>query len=396
MSLYYTWSTGKDLVLKDYRHFRKTQQHHLFQSGVAIVEAYKTLITLLRSENHTPHAIRLQNALAAAVQDVPLKTFCKLDNHALEDLRYQTNRLYDCQTAPAIIVHMGGPRSQRTLPRSPSTSTQLIYATLQDIEREFSERDADEDLDGSPWSEAWDAEEGPWPCHWGWHTRTQDEKSHYIFLSGAYVVWPHRWESFEAEFEPSKQKAALYTHLKITLFHELSHYSRTALHGRLKHTSEKVVDDARHARNGVGEGGRLAETLAFGCVVDMFMAKSQIYLFVTDSEAPAGTGDFELDERTQALLFFGDSPPIDLERLSQSPKHRLMNVPDFARSKAGGACQDTLVAVRIVGPQRQHSPIIQAPLPHPSGLTLITGELSCKIQEQRANIDWMKRCVETE
>ncbi|KAJ7707561.1 hypothetical protein B0H17DRAFT_1192040 [Mycena rosella] len=377
LRLFYTWSDGADLELTSWRHYEGTARHHLYERGCDILALYAELLVGLGPSKILPGHLRLQNALAAACDDVSLVEFAEMSDDELAKLRSRYNMLFCLQTAPPLVIYLGGKR-RLLIPSSPSTSGTLSYAALADVQNQ----DEDEDLDARPWNNSWDAAHGPWPCAWGYYVRGRTNHSHYIFLSGAYVAWTDRWKGLARR--PMLER--LNIHMEATMYHELIHVARTQMHGRTKMIPEKTIDDKELAVNGVGEAGRFAELLAFGSVVDMYLSDKFLQIFSTDVASPERL-DYELNEDTLRNLFSSGTPapPIDFHILStQRP---LLNLPDYCRRK-DGACpvieldtEETLVA-----PPSRPSPTIVD-----SSVRLITGERAAMLRAQRSEL---KRCVE--
>ncbi|KAJ7497762.1 hypothetical protein FB451DRAFT_243000 [Mycena latifolia] len=393
--LFYTWSTGTDMVFSEHSHYFKTREHHLYLSGERILAEHEFLLTQLWHEGARPCDIRLQSALAAAVQDITPQKFRTMSTDELADLRSRcdVNRLFNSYTAPPLVVFLGRPLSTATINPSPSTFGTITYETRENVQAKSL---VDEDINGASWAEEWDATEGPWPSPWGWHVQGVDQRSWYLFLSGAYVAWPHRWSMIEergSQGEIKKLKASiqarrLETHLKATLFHELTHHSWVAVHGRSHPAPGKIV--ANHER------GQLAQRLAFGGVVDLVFTKdAHVKLFATDESAPRGDSDYWLDDRLVPLLFTDVGSPIDFGRLASA--QRLITVPEYARSKASEVQCGQLANVPPKNdlPTESSSSANAPPSHSSSGLKLITGELADAINRNRANTIWMKSsCVQ--
>ena len=138
----------------------------------------------------------------------------------------------------------------------------------------------------------WDKEDIS-PTAWGWVTRSLSPQAHFIFLSGAFIAWPTRWKK-ESPIKSATYQSTLLLYSKITLYHELAHHLRTLVchscylqditnkylqaYGACdsNQSPEKCIDHPskvqRHYSRMIGEGGRLAEALAFGAVVDMALS----------------------------------------------------------------------------------------------------------------------------
>jgi hypothetical protein len=103
----------------------------------------------------------------------------------------------------------------------------LAYANEDTIQIEIMENE--DEFDGPPWSEAWEENQGPWVCSWGWNLRGKDVRSFFIFLSGGYVVWPRWWQSSLGINKAFREQSRLDAHLKVTLFHELVNLARSTV-----------------------------------------------------------------------------------------------------------------------------------------------------------------------
>lgn len=209
-NLYYGWDNGANMILRDHSVFQNTAQHHLYRSGEMILKVYGEVLHQLWHEHTNPAALRLQSALAAAVEDVSASEYRDLSSSELADLRLRcgANKLFTKQTAPPLVVFFG---------KLPPT---FMESTGSEASPEKSDRE--------PWMVEWDAQEGPWLRDWGCHIRGTDARSWHMYLSATYVVWPYRWQSQQG-VEGFKQATRLHTHLKITLFNELVHHSRLAV-----------------------------------------------------------------------------------------------------------------------------------------------------------------------
>ncbi|KAJ6584789.1 hypothetical protein B0H19DRAFT_1106615 [Mycena capillaripes] len=335
-----------------------------------------------------------------------------MDVDQLAELRSKYNRLLTPQTAPPIVMFMGKKQPSPTLKSSPSTSGSLQYMDTEDMQS-----DADEEFDEKPWALEWDADFGPWPCSWGWHVRANNEKSFYLFLSGGYVVWLQKF----ASSLKVNSLIRLQTHMKVTMFHELTHISETLVHGR-QQTPEKNCHAPQRVVNGMGESGRHAELLAFGGVLDMLVGNCRRYsntgMKLTKGDNPAGntvtlftsnlnitpTEDYTIDDDTLAALFSSSELPLHVQNMATSPQHRFIGVPEFARSKEGGTlrseaggcegAEGTQVYEEIGAPRPSPRP---ASWPQPFGMTVITGKLAETIEQSRVHITWLKGgCIQVE
>ncbi|KAJ6520902.1 hypothetical protein DFH09DRAFT_1373227 [Mycena vulgaris] len=362
--LFYTWSDGADLQLTSWEFYKGTPRHCLFQRGEEILSQYVKLV-----ENNYGGSLRLQNAFAAACEDVSQTALALLTENELAELRSRWNWRFSARCVPLLVVYLGGGRSS-DMGAPGSIRGTLTYAAIEEVE-----------LDDTPWSKCWDAAEGPWPCTWGYHVRGRTKRSQYIFLSGAYVAWPARWQDL-GFLERDTQLNKLNAHLGVTIFRELTRVAQTQMEGRAKLTPQKAIDNLK-----------LAEVLAFGSVVDLYISRrNTLNIFATDTRSPASL-DFELKADVVRKLFndLSPTPPIDLAALSTTQRP-LVNIPQYART--GAPCP----AIELDTPEEAldsfHS--IRPPrVVDNSSLRLITGELAETLGKKRPETIKMKRCIES-
>ena len=141
----------------------------------------------------------------------------------------------------------------------------------------------------------WDQQDTS-PTSLGWVTRSLAPQAHFIFLSGAFIAWPTRWNRIPL-VKSSAYRSTLLLYSKITLYHELAHHLRSLVchscywqdvanylqaYGLCNNQSpEKCVDHQSKVQQhptdrsrAIEEGGRLAEAIAFGAVVDLALSIS--------------------------------------------------------------------------------------------------------------------------
>jgi hypothetical protein len=216
------------MILKDHIYFQHTAQHYLYDAGELVLSSYDEVLRSLWHTAQDSTSTRLQNALAAAIDDIDPAKFQEMDEDDLADLRSRcgANKIFQPQTAPPLVVFLGHKRPRHTH-SSPSTAIELAYADEDTIQIEIMENE--DEFDGPPWSEAWEENQGPWVCNWGWNLRDKDVQSFFIFLSGGYVVWPRWWQSSLGINKAFREQSRLDAHLKVTLFHELVNLARSTV-----------------------------------------------------------------------------------------------------------------------------------------------------------------------
>ncbi|KAJ7162043.1 hypothetical protein C8R46DRAFT_1103312 [Mycena filopes] len=373
LSLYYTWD---GVTLTNYLRYRDTPKHILFTSGEGVLSEYRSLLIELHRDCQTGSALRLQNALAASICGFTPEAFSAMSPEAIHDLREEcgANRIFSWESAPPIVVFLG--------------------KDISDSDND--EPDSDEGVNEKPWHEDWDRPEGPWPCaRWGWHVQ-QNAESSYLFISGAYVAWQDRWPNPDKWDSRIPAFQRLLIHLQITMFHELQHLARATIHDRL---SQKVLDHLQHndLPRGVSDGGHLAEILAFGGVVGLLLENDVVQL-ITSDPAVNSAHNYALSDKVLPLLFASPTPPINAT-VFKSPL-RIQNMPEYARAQSQSACSesDSAESKLIVlepAPEDFTAPTILStpPLPHPSGLILLTGETAAYLHQHPEEFDRMKNCV---
>nr|GAT61052.1 predicted protein [Mycena chlorophos] len=298
--------------------YKGSQRDILYQRGQRLQEEYQaTLDTLCNLTSRSD--FRLQKAMVAAAYDLDLAALHELSEAEFTNNQVKLGRLLRDQ-APPLVVYLGGSRATT----SPSLSTTLRYTSIQDIREEDSGQS--ESFQERPWNRLWDEFPDSLPCSWGWHARSHDSESAFIFVSGAYVAWPSRWPESRG-----MELVKLLAHFRVVMFHELIHFLRTKVHGL-----EKLppVDPLSNVKE---ESGRYAESLAFGGIVDMFLTpEDEVVLFTTNPAAPTGTADYQLDRQIFDSLFTHDTPPIDFKQLRTTGNLVSVPIPTYARSKSGG------------------------------------------------------------
>ncbi|KAF7305114.1 hypothetical protein MKEN_01226600 [Mycena kentingensis (nom. inval.)] len=355
--LFYTTDEPSDPEVKLTEHIKYKGGPHdvLFQQGEVLLRIYQqTINTVFDAGAQRPQTVRIQNAIAAAVYDVPRDEFQAMTEEDLRELRGRgTTTLLNWNTAPSLVVYIGPKRGSRKhstpnyadtpnpanapdsahapdsadapyvdapagLNTSPSLATQLHVLAA-----------ADDEYD--PWDNHWNYPPvNGMGCAWGWHSRTNDALHHFIFISGAYALYPGLWKN---AVDASENTFNLHQHLKVTLIHEL-------IYGLiLKTTPEKVVDHPSkvHPVKRIGEAGRYAEALAFGGVIDLYCNNSaSIVIFTTDPSKPLGTADFQLDS-TGVLSLFGRDSPFTFAELEMYSKRLEVHEIHCWRSKSCGS-----------------------------------------------------------
>jgi hypothetical protein len=318
------------------------------ETAASILAIYNDLLMML--EGCKVGDLRLQNGLAAAVAGLSAREFYALPQETQESHRKEfVCKPIHRQLAPHLVVYHGTPRQYQ---RKPAISGRIRFQDTVVLDSEF-----------YPWDSIWDSEDFS-PTATGWITRSLDPQAHFIFLSGIFTAWPSRWANGSLSHYAS-YKSTLFLYLKVTLYHELAHYLRSLVcwfifsvnldslwhfqaHGVCNNNSpEKCVDhpskthqDKDHSRS-VGEGGRQAEAMAFGAVIDMGMSMSLPLLFCsyvtqasTDSENIPILLVSDLDQQEaptyripldiEGLLFnrLQKTAPLDLMAIgTQEPLH---------------------------------------------------------------------------
>ncbi|KAF5391661.1 hypothetical protein D9757_002480 [Collybiopsis confluens] len=311
----YTFTTGTDVATCSPD---ETQDQDLQDIAKEIaVEYVEVLSALFGGLDVPPGTERLQLAFAAACGGYSLTEWNKLGPAQKDAQRERLAKFYrPSETAhdmkpPTLVIYLGGKRRIKS-----SASYQLLRCDV--------EHNSDLEQWDNIWTEA--RTTGELPCEWGWHVR--DSRAYngarFIFLSGAFVVWPLQWRNSAKLKSSYPQKlASLKTFLKVVLFRELVHAVRSILLGTIHITPEKVIDDPRYVKTSpqhgvIGEAGRLAEKLAFGRVVSMNMENLNITLYVCDDD----------EERTPYKI-----PPKDLEDLfhrnTTSPPLLMENIRSY-------------------------------------------------------------------
>ncbi|KAJ7597565.1 hypothetical protein C8J56DRAFT_920390 [Mycena floridula] len=259
----------------------------LEKQAAMIASTYNEVINHLFAPNadQYPGNRRLQYTFAAVCAGLSRQEWEANSEEVKERLRKTYSSFYTSPNhefalePPALVVYIGPRRESSNFSSPPSVQKALSQETGNSGSGEGSKEEK-----FASWDKAWDevVKTSELPCTWGWHVRADGARV--IFISGFFALWSGLYQTRITD------AIIMTTFLKLVLFHELCHATRSALYGSAHLTPEKCVAAGGLSAAGdgrlIGEAGRLAEELAFGFVVGLHMDNCELMLYACDSQDP--------------------------------------------------------------------------------------------------------------
>ncbi|KAJ7576854.1 hypothetical protein C8J56DRAFT_372776 [Mycena floridula] len=254
---------------------RSPKECGLENEAQLIAEMYNEVLNHLFAPGaeQQPGNRRLQYAFAAACAGLSRAEWDAMSTKDKESLRckysqsYRTPNHQFALEPPALVVYIGPKRICGNSGSSSVSSSPSVQALSQ------ATGNSEDGEEFTAWDKAWDeaVNTSELPCTWAWHVCSDGARV--IFLSGFFALWHGLYKTTKLS-----DLIIMTTFLKLVLFHELCHATRSVLYGSTHLTPEKCVDaggpsPTHEDGRMIGDAGRLAEELAFGFVVGLYMGQ---------------------------------------------------------------------------------------------------------------------------